>query len=465
MKVIKLFLLLSGLLASPSLVAGEEKPAVIYKIDIKEEIGASSWRLARRSFTRALEEGARYIVIHLNTYGGTVVHADSLRSMILRSPVPVWVFIDNNAASAGALISIACDRIYMSEGASIGAATVVNGTGEKQPDKVQSYMRSMMRATAQAKGMDTVVVNGERTVSWRRDPAIAEAMVDEVIEVEGVSEQGKVITFTAREAMEYGFCDGVAASVEEVIRAEGVTGYELREYRVTTLDRVIGFLVHPVVQGLLIMIIIGGIYFELQTPGVGFPLVAALSACALYFAPLYLEGLATYIEIILFVAGVILLLLEIFVLPGFGITGVAGVTCIVGSLALAGVGTFSFDFAGEFARDLLYSLFFVSSCAVFSLFFSLWLSRKLFGARGLRLALHATVPVEDGFVGVDMTVQREIGKTGTAFTSLRPAGKVMVDDEVYDAVSNTGDFIEKGTRVKVIKYQAGQLYVEHDNMN
>ncbi|MDR2131567.1 MAG: nodulation protein NfeD [Odoribacteraceae bacterium] len=459
MNMIKRLLVVVGLLVGPLFGHGEERTPVVYKVNIKEEIGAASWRLARRSFEQALEGGARYIVIHLNTYGGTVIHADSLRSLILRCPVPVWVFIDNNAASAGALISIACDRIYMSEGASLGAATVVDGVGEVQPDKVQSYMRSMMRSTAQAKGLDTVTVGGEQRVAWRRDPVIAEAMVDEEVEIKGLSERGKVLTFTAREAMKHGFCDGIAASVEEVIRREGVTRYELREYRVTALDRVIGFLVHPIVQGLLILIIVAGIYFELQTPGVGFPLVAALSACALYFAPLYIEGLASYIEIILFVAGVMLLLLEVFVVPGFGVTGIAGVSCIVGSLALAGVGSFSFDGAGGFIHDLLYSLFFVSSCAVISLLFSLWLGRRLFRSRGLGLALHATEAVEDGFVGVDLATRQEVGKTGVAFTDLRPAGKVMVAGEVYDAVSNVGDYIAKGARVKVIKFQSGQVYV------
>ena len=460
MNTTKLFpLLLVLLLASLSRARGEESLPVIYKVEIKQEISAASWRLARRSFDRALEQGARYIVIHLNTYGGTVVHADSLRSMILRCPVPVWVFVDNNAASAGALISIACDKIYMSEGASIGAATVVNGTGEAQPDKYQSYMRSIMRSTAQAKGLDTITVNGKVQTRWRRDPAIAEAMVDQEVEIEGVSERGKVITFTAREAIEHGYCDGIASSVEEVIRREGIDSHELREYRVTPLDRAIGFLVHTVVQGLLIMLIVGGIYFELQTPGVGFPLAAALTACALYFAPLYLEGLATNIELVLFLAGIILLALEIFVIPGFGVPGIAGIACIIGSLALAGVESFSFDFAGEFARDLLYSLFFVSSCTLLSLLLSLWLGRGLLGSRRLGLALHATVSPDEGFVGVDLAPRREVGKNGIAFTSLRPAGKVMVNDEVHDAVSDTGEYIEKGTPVKVVKYQAGQLYV------
>ena len=263
-----------------------ENRKLVYKVDIKDEIGPSIWRLVKRSFDRATDENADVILVHMNTYGGMVVYADSLRSLILNYPKPVWVFIDNNAASAGALISIACDRIYMREGANIGAATVVNQTGDAMPDKYQSYMRSMIRATAQAHGKDTVMENGQSVIRWKRDPRIAEAMVDERVVVEGVTDSGKVVTFTPHEAMQYGFCDGIAENVAEVLQKEGVTNYELHEYKPTTMDRFIGFLISPIVQGILIMIIIGGIYFELQTPGIGFPLVAAITACLLYFAPL-----------------------------------------------------------------------------------------------------------------------------------------------------------------------------------
>ena len=439
--------------------AGEEK-AVVYKVDIKDEIGPGVWRLVKKSFDRATEERADYILIHMNTYGGMVVYADSLRSLILNYPKPVWVFIDNNAASAGALISIACDKIYMREGANIGAATVVNQTGEAMPDKYQSYMRSMIRATAQAHGKDTVVENGRTVVRWHRDPHIAEAMVDERVVVKGVSDSGKILTFTPHEAMQHGYCDGIAENVPEVIRAEGITDYELHEYRPSTLDSVIGFLINPIMQGLLIMVIIGGIYFELQTPGVGFPFAAAVAACLLYFAPLYLEGFANYVEIILFGVGLILLLLEIFVIPGFGVAGILGIVCIVASLALSGIDDFAFEFLPDFVGAIIRSLFFVISCSLISIFASIWLSRKLFGSRRLNFALHAEQKVEEGFVGVDMTVKEEVGKEGTAFTDLRPAGKVEIGDDVYDAVSNTGAFIQKGTKVKVIKYQAGQVYVE-----
>lgn len=453
-------LLCIGLLFYLFAARAEEGKSIVYKVDIKDEIDPSMWRLVKKSFDRATEEHADYILIHMNTYGGMVVYADSLRSLILNYPKPVWVFIDNNAASAGALISIACDKIYMREGANIGAATVVNQTGEAMPDKYQSYMRSMIRATAQAHGKDTVMENGRTIVRWHRDPRIAEAMVDERIAVEGVSDSGKILTFTPHEAMLHGYCDGITESVPEVLQKEGITNYEIHEYRPTTMDRWIGFLISPIVQGLLIMIIIGGIYFELQTPGVGFPLVAAVTACLLYFAPLYLEGFANYVEIILFGVGLVLLLLEIFVIPGFGVAGILGIVCVVGSLALSGIDNFTFEFLPDFVGAIIRSLFFVISCSLISLVGSIWLSRKLFGSRRLNFALHAEQKVEEGYVGVDMSVKEEIGKVGTAFTDLRPAGKVEIADDVYDAVSNTGAFIQKGERVKVIKYQAGQVYVE-----
>ncbi len=454
------FVLIIGLLCWFFSGMAEEKKSIIFKVDIKDEIGPGVWRLVKRSYEEADKANADYILIHMNTYGGMVVYADSLRSLILNDKRPSWVFIDNNAASAGALISLACDRIYMREGANIGAATVVNQTGEAMPDKYQSYMRSMIRSTAQAHGMDTIVNGGDTVVRWKRDPRIAEAMVDERIAIKGVTDSGKIVTFTPHEAIKFGFCDGIAENVSEVVRSEGISDYEIKEYHATGMDKLIGFLIHPIVQGILIMIIIGGIYFELQTPGVGFPLVAALAACVLYFAPLYLEGFANNIELIMFVVGVILLLTEIFVIPGFGVTGISGIVCIIASLVLAGIDDVSFDFFHDFIRAIIRSIFFVISCSLISLFGSIWLSRKLFASRRLGWSLQAEETTDSGFVGVDMTAKQELGKEGIAETDLRPAGKVSVDGEQYDAVSNLGMYIPKGNRVKVVKYQAGQLYVE-----
>lgn len=437
----------------------ETGQAVVYKIDIKDEIGPEIWRLVRKSFDEADRVKAEYILIHMNTYGGMVIYADSLRSLILNSKKPVWVYIDNNAASAGALISVACDKIYMREGANIGAATVVNQTGEAMPDKYQSYMRSMIRSTAEAQGRDTLINGRDTTYRWRRDPHIAEAMVDQSIYIQGVTDSGKVVTFTPREAMKYGFCDGIAKNIEDVLRQEGVTDYVIESYQVTFMDKIIGFLINPVIQGLLIMVIVGGIYFELQTPGIGFPLAAALTACLLYFAPLYLEGFAGYWEVIAFIIGVILLLLEIFVIPGFGIAGISGIILIVVSLVFAGIDEITFNFPGEWANAVVRSLFLVVSASVLSLIMSMWLGARVLGSRKWAFALHAEQKAEEGYVGVDMSIQGEIGKTGIAVTDLRPAGKVMVENEMYDAVSLLGDYINKDSIVSVKKFQAGQLYV------
>lgn len=456
MRRLILFLIFGGIFLAAQAV---ERQNVVYKVDIKDEIGPEVWRLVRKSFDRAEEENAKYILIHMNTYGGMVVYADSLRSLILNSKKPVWVFIDNNAASAGALIAIACDRIYMREGANIGAATVVNQSGKAMPDKYQSYMRSMIRATAQAQGRDTIVRGRDTVYRWKRDPHIAEAMVDESIYIKEVSDSGKIVTFTPAEAMQHGFCDGIAGSVEDVLAREQVSDYVIESYTPSAMDRVIGFLINPIVQGLLIMLIVGGIYFELQTPGIGFPLIAALTGCLLYFAPLYLEGLAGYWEIIVFIIGVVLLLLEIFVIPGFGITGISGIILIVTALVFAGIDQVSFEFAGDFVQALVRSLFLVVSSAVIALFLSMWLGAKFLGSKRWAFALHAEQRPEEGYVGVDMQGRQEIGKTGCTVTDLRPAGKVEIGTELFDAVSLLGDYIEKGSEVLVKKYQSGQLYV------
>ncbi|HOI32846.1 MAG TPA: nodulation protein NfeD, partial [Bacteroidales bacterium] len=264
---------------------------IVYKYDIKEQIAPPVWRTTQKAFEAASEAKANLMLIHMNTYGGLVDAADSIRTKILGSRIPVYVLIDNNAASAGALISIACDSIYMVEGANIGAATVVDQTGNVVPDKFQSYMRSMMRSTAEANG---------------RDPQIAQAMVDPSIYVPGVSDSGKVLTFTTSEAIRHGFAEGKAESIEEVMKLAGHENYEIIHHTLKPLDKVINILIHPAISGILIMIIIGGLYFELQTPGIGFPLGAAVFAALLYFAPLYLEGLATHWEVIVFVLGIIL---------------------------------------------------------------------------------------------------------------------------------------------------------------
>lgn len=442
-----------------SIPLGQENKSIVYSFDIKQQIGPAIWRQTKQSFEEANKINADYIIIHMNTYGGLVDAADSIRTIILNSKIPVYVFIDNNAASAGALISIACDSIYMRPGANIGAATVVDQSGKPVPDKFQAYMRSTMRSTAEVHGKDTVITGNDTIIKWFRDPKIAEAMVDPDVFIEGIIDTGKVLTFTTLEAMKYGFCEGQAENIAEVLELAGVNDYEIKKYEVTSLESIIGFLVNPVISGLLIMVIIGGIYFELQTPGVGFPLGAAIVAAILYFAPLYLEGLAENWEIVIFVIGIILIALEVFAIPGFGVAGVSGIILIITGLTLSLVDNVVFTFDKE-SFALLFRAFFLVMISMFlSLVFSIWLGSKLLSSSVLSfLVLDATQKKEEGFIGVSGEYDNMIGKTGEATTILRPAGKVKIDDDYYDARCQSG-YIEKGEKVVVIKFTTSQLYV------
>ena len=455
----------SSLTSSGEVDAGKEKdgPALVYKCDIKKMIAAPLWRSVKKSFADADSLNADYMLIHMNTYGGQVDIADSMRTLILNYDIPVMVFIDNQAISAGALIAMAADSIYMRSGASIGAATVVDQTGQKMPDKYQSFMRGMMRATAESHGKKPVVENGDTTWVWHRDPEIAQAMVDPSIVLKGIVDTGQVLTLTALEAIKYGFCEGQAETVDEVLESAGIKEYTIKELKMTLVDRIIMLLVNPVVSGLLIMLIIGGIYFELQSPGVGFPLAAAIFAAVLYFAPLYLEGMAANWHIVIFIAGIILLLVEIFAIPGFGVTGVLGVIGIVTGLALVMIDKIVFRFgpSGDGVREIVGAFAIVILAAVMAFILSLWLSRKLFAPNRLfgSLALETSVNQADGFVSFDTgKLKSVVGSRGTAHTVLRPSGKVMIGDEVYPAVAETG-FIARGTEIIVRREEQGQLYV------
>lgn len=433
---------------------------IVYKINIKESIMPAAWRHVQRGFEEARVKEADIILIHMNTYGGMIDVADSIRTKILNSTTPVWVFIDNQAASAGALISIACDSIYMRSGASIGAATVVNQTGEVAPDKFQSFMRGVMRATAEAKGRDTLVVDGDTIVKWRRDPRIAEAMVDPSIYISGVSDTGRVLTFTTHEAIEHGFCEGTVESIPELLRNAGISEYTLFEFKPTPMDRFIGFLTNPMVSGILIMLIVGGLYFELQTPGIGFALGVAILASVLYFAPLYVEGLAEHYEIIIFIIGLALLALEIFAIPGFGVAGISGIILIVISLTIAMIDNNIFRDLRPFAWIEIVRPLVVVSLSLFTGFvLSIILSRKLLVSPTFpALALNSSLSGEDGYIGIDLHQKEMIGREGTTSSVLRPGGKVEIGNEVFDAVSDSG-FIDKGVKVRVVKDEAGQLYV------
>lgn len=430
-----------------STVSAQQK-VYYYKID--DNISKPALRLTERAVKDATEMKADYILLELNTFGGELDAADKIRTLLLNAPMPTLVFINNNAASAGALIAIACDSIYMASGSSIGAASVVNQNGEVMPDKYQSYMRSLMRATAEKNG---------------RDPDIAQAMVDPDVRIVGISDSGKVLTFTTEEAMKNGFCEGMAENREEVLQQAGLTSSHIEEQSLSWIDKFINFLVNPVVSGILIMCIVGGLYFELQSPGLGLPIIIAIIGAILFFAPHYLEGLAHHWEILLFLAGVGLLMLEIFVIPGFGVAGISGIILIFAAFILTMVFNvgfkFNFDPNLDAAAQVGASALTVILSTTAGFFLSLWLGKKLITAdtRFGSLALKTELETGKGFSAQDMRMQQYVGKSGVTSTFMRPAGKINIDGEILEATSEHG-LIDKGVEIVVVKFENAQLVVK-----
>lgn len=453
--LITLVALLSGL--GLSLQADEYYN--VYMLRLDDEIGSSTWRYTRQALDEAQKRNSDMLLVHLNTYGGSVVHADSIRTALLNFPRPVVAFVDNNAASAGALIALACDSVYMRGGASMGAVTVVNGAdGAAMPDKYQSYMRAMMRATAESHGKLTDSLGNQK---WRRDPLIAEAMVDSRVEVPGLIDSTRVLTFTADEAVKWGYAEAKAESVDDVMAQldHSPESYSIEEYRPDWLDHLIGFFTNPAVQAVLIMIIVGGIYMELHSPGVGFPSAAAIIAAVLYFLPLYITGIASSWIILLFVLGVMLIVLEVFVVPGFGITGIAGITCICTAVILGLIEHYTFSLS-HLNADAVWSSMVIFLAGIFLAIGAIWYLTSSHGPKWVRrhTELMLTQQVKDGYIGVDMAPVNYIGLEGAAVTDMRPAGKVEINGEVLDAVATRG-FIHAGARVRVIKYENAQIYV------
>jgi membrane-bound serine protease (ClpP class) len=413
-------------------------------MEIKDEIDPRMSRYVDLALNHATQTEADIVIIEMDTYGGVLTDAKDIVDKIMGFKKPIWVFINADAASAGALISIACDSIYMAPGASIGAATVVDGSGEKAPDKYQSYMRSIMRSTAEEN---------------KRDPTIAEGMVDEEVVLDSVKKVGQVITFSTSEAIRYGYCEGRVGSIEEILKKNNITNYEIDRFELSSPEKVISFFLNPVISGILILVILGGIYFELQTPGVGFPGIAALVALVLYLVPYYLNGLAQNWEIIAFFVGLGLIAVEIFVLPGFGIAGIGGIILVVGSLVLIMINNDAFDF--EFVRmnDILGAL-----AAAMAGLFGFMILFFVGGARlpdtkfFKKIALSDTQESSQGYTANFIT-EVLAGKQGITQTVLRPSGKILVDGMIYDAYTR-GEYIDKGTSVEVINVTGSSVLVK-----
>ena len=434
---------LAGLAASPT-QAAEDGP--VYLIEVKGGIDLGLVPYIKRVLSEARKAGASAAILEINTPGGRLDAALDIKNALLDSEVPTIAFINREAYSAGALIAIATQEIYMAPAAVLGAATPISGdTGEQASEKVVSAVRKAFKSTAEARG---------------RNPAVAEAMVDEEVEVPDLIEKGKLLTLTTEEALQWGYTEGEVADLQALLTLKGLGELALVETSPGLAERLVRFLTNPVVASLLMSLGFLGLFFELQSPGFGLGGLLGAIFLGVFFWGHFLAGLAGWEGVALVVVGVVLIGVELLLIPGFGIAGLLGIAAFLGGLFISVVGNI------PTGADYLQALYVVTASLMLMLvggylslrylpkraLGGLVLQASLVSTRGARLHnLQDLREVET----VDMEVEGRggggslVGATGTAHTDLRPSGAALIGGRRIDVVAE-GEFIPAGTPIEVI---------------
>ena len=414
---------------------------IVYIADINKEIDLGLAPYIKRVIKEAEQKKAKYIIFNINTFGGRVDAATQIKDAILDSKVKTIAFINKRAISAGALIALSCDKIIMVKGSSIGASTVVNESGQKVSEKYQSYMRAEMRSTAERTGRRTDV---------------AQAMVDERIIVKDLADDSTtLVTLTSDEAIKIGFADTILADKQEILDYLGVSNAKIIENKSNLAEDFVRFLNNPIVSSLLIMIGLVGFFTEIKTPGWGLPGTAAIIALALFFGSGYILDLATGFEILLFILGVVLIIAEIFFIPGFGIFGILGIIFVVGSLFLGLIGDLpTVDGSILSAAIIQLGATFVFTGIVIAILIKYFPKTEMMN----NLILHDSIDAKVDYTSSIPDNSHLIGKEGISLTDLRPSGTAMFGGKRYDVVADN-EYINHNCKIKVMSVEGMRIVV------
>ena len=412
----------------------------VYLAHIESEIDLGLAPYITRVIDEAERENVDAIIFKINTLGGRVDAAIQIKDAIISSKILTIAFIDHRAISAGALIALSNKKIVMVPAGSIGAATVVDQSGQKVGEKYQSFMRSEMRSIAEKNG---------------RPVDICQGMVDERIVVPGLVDSTQLITLTTDEAIKYGIADTVVSDLNDVLKDFNLSGAKVIDVRPNWAEDTVKFLNNPIVSSILIMIGIFGLFAEIKHPGFGLPGIAGVIALLLFFGSSYILDLASILDIILFAAGVVLLILEIFVIPGFGVAGILGIIFVIASLFLALIGG-SLPFVDT--QQVSIAVIQLASALVAAILLIILLARFLPKSTVFsRLVLSNEENADKGFVS-SKSLSELIGREGKALTTLRPAGMADFNGEKIDVVAD-GDYVQQGSKLKVLRVEGSKVVV------
>ena len=415
-----------GVLTLPGLSQG---PGPVYLVPVTGTIELGIAPFIERALEEAAAAGAAAVILDLDTPGGRVDAAERISDAIRDSKVPVYAFVNRRAFSAGALIALSTQRVYMRPGSVMGAVTPVDGSGTKAPEKIVSAMRSEMRALAEARGLD---------------PKVAEAMVDEDVEIPGVVEKGKLLTLTTEEAVGLGYAVAVE-DMDGLLLALGQSGAPVVSMSVNWAERLVRFFSNPIVAPFLLSLGFLGLIAEIKAPGFGVAGVAGLIALTLFFGSHLIVGLAGLEDILIFGAGLVLLGVELFIIPGFGLFGVLGGVAVLGGLFMALLG--GLPTTPDFTRAGM-----VLTTSVLIVLVSAWvILRSLPGNSRLARSGVFLLTRTDRDVGFESAPHRTdlVGREGKAITDLRPSGTGLFGDERVDVVSEA-EWIPSGSVIRVV---------------
>jgi len=425
----------------------------IYKVPIKGTIDLGLPPFIKRVISVAEKDNASAIIFEINTFGGRVDAATQIKDAILGSKVPTIAFINRRAISAGALISLSCEKIYMTEGGLLGAATAVDMSGKKGSEKVISFMREEMASTAEKRGRNTEIARGMVDEELMFTHLVIKGDSIIVNDIEGRKE-GKLISLTTEQALKYNISDGKAETLNELINLLGYSELVLKENIENWSEKLVRFLTNPVVASLLTTFGFLGILFELQSPGWGIPGVVGLICLILSLSASYIAQLATISDMLLIIAGFSLIMLEAFVIPGFGVVGISGIGIVVYGLYLLLIPNVP---VGEEVLSNATDGFMIGLLgAIIGIYLLLKLMVKTKFWK--QLTAPGSQKKEDGYTN-SFGWESLIDQIGVADTDLHPSGWVRVEDKRFFMISE-GDFIEKGSSVKILSVDGNRVLVK-----
>lgn len=408
--------------------AAAQQPATVYRIPVTGTVEMGLAPFVERSLEEAEKAGAAAAVLDIDTPGGRIDAAEQIADALRDARIPTYAYVNRRAFSAGAMIALATDGILMRPGAVLGAATPVDGGGEKLSEKMVSAMRSEFRALAEARGLD---------------PRVAEGMVDESLGAPGVAAPGQLVSLSTGEAARLGYAREVG-DWPGVLAAVGVPGARTVDTRVNWAERMVRFFTNPVVAPFLLTLGFLGLLVELKTPAFGMAGLAGATSLGLFFGSHLIVGLAGWEVLMLIAASLVLLAVEALVLPGFGVAGILGILAFCAAVVLALLGSFPTGADVVMALAVLGG----SVLAVGAMGWAI-LQRLPHDRRVGRMILHGSTSREAGYLAAPVRGEL-VGVEGVALTDLRPSGTGVFGEERVDVVSD-GAYVPAGTPIRVVR--------------